>query len=154
MPTPKVKPLDKAKEKFVKRVSIAGPEYEFFVKNPVRDWLTEFIDAIDRIHDGLKNAIEQGIIKGGAERKGTSFWKSRTSRKGPPRWKEETPKSGDTWEVEWKDFKKQIEETPISKKRTKGDRANIDERLWPIVQRLIALKKEKRGYKPAGTPTA
>jgi len=148
VPNPKVRPVPDAKDKFVRRVSVAGPDYEKGVKNPLRDWLTEFTDALEKMSEGIKEAIEEGRVEKGAARRGTGFWKERASRKGPPRWRDETPKAGDTWAKEWSPFRDAIEATPLEKKKRKGDPANIDNRVKPIVSALIHKKKEVRGVTP------
>jgi hypothetical protein len=149
MPVP-VPPVKQVQEKFRKRVEVAGPDYEFGVKNPLRDWEAEYVDAVDRIHEGLREAIEQGRLAGGVKRRGVAFWKGRASRKGPPRWRDETPKSADTFATEISDFLSTIAATALEKKKRKGDPANIEGRVKPIVQALRNKKLEKRGFKPMG----
>jgi len=146
MPVPEP-PVKEVQEKFKKRVEVSAPDYEFRVKNPLRDWEAEYLDALERIVGGLREAIEQNRLGGGVKRRGLAFWKNRTSRKGPPRWRDETPKSADTYGSEVADFLSAIGATALEKKKRKGDPANVDGRVKPIVANLRAKKLEKRGFK-------
>jgi len=144
MPVPKVPPITKVREKWKKRVGVAGPDYEAGVTTPVRDWLEEFADAIDRIHEGLTEAMGEGRILGGARRVGTTYWKAQATRKGPPRWRDETPKRDAEYAKEFGDFLSEIGTVTIEKKRRKGDPANVSGRVLPIALALHELKKRKR----------
>jgi hypothetical protein len=67
-------------------------------------------------------------------------------RKGVPRWKDETPKSADTYGSEVSDFFSVLESLALEKKRRKGDPANVDGRVKPIVKALHEKKRQLRGY--------
>jgi hypothetical protein len=148
----KVPSLEHIKSKFKKRVEVAGPDYEFKVANPLRSWADGYKDAWDRIHEGLREAIDEKRMIGGVERKGTPFWKERTVRKGPPRWRDETPKSVDYYGKEINDFINELSALVLEKKKRKGDPANVDGRVKPIQKALHELKKKKRATGGAGTP--
>jgi len=141
----KVKPVDRAREKFRARVTVARPDYEFGIKNPKTRWDEAFKEAWDRIKEGIMDAINKGLIVGGVERKGHDFWSSRVSRKGPARWADETPKSADAWHSGFKPFADTLATVAVGPKRRKGDPANIDNRVKPVVQALRTKKEELRG---------
>lgn len=149
MPIPVPKPSE-VKNKFLKRVSVARPEYEFRIAFPLKNWEDEYADAWERIMEGIREAIEKGLFVGGVKRKGIAHWKSQTTRKGPPRWSDETPKRADEYEKEIADYLSAIGATSLGKKKRKGDPMNIDERVKPVVQALRAKKLEKLGVKPSG----
>jgi hypothetical protein len=142
----KTKGVARAKERFKARVQIAGPEYELGIKSPRTNWDEGYADAWDRIKEGIREAIEAGIPLGGVKRKGHAFWSSRVIRKGVPRWKDETPKSADTYGSEVSDFFSVLESLALEKKRRKGDPANVDGRVKPIVKALHEKKRQLRGY--------
>lgn len=146
MPIP-VPKASEVKEKFKRRVSIARPEYEFRISVPLKNWEEEYAEAWDRIMEGIREALEQGRFVGGVRRRGLAHWKSRTVRKGPPRWADETPRSADDYEKEISDYLGAIAATALGKKKRKGDPANIDQRVKPIVQALRLKKLEKQGVK-------
>ncbi|MEM4497890.1 MAG: hypothetical protein QW692_03580 [Nitrososphaerota archaeon] len=141
----KIKPLDRAKEKFRARTSVAGPDYEFGIKNPRTPWDAAFADAIERILEGLREAIEKGMILGGVKRRGHAYWSERAARKGPARWREETPKQADGWFSGFKPFGDSLAALVLERKRRKGDPANIDARVKPVVDALRKKKAEVRG---------
>jgi len=141
----KVKALERAKEKFRGRVSVARPEYEFGIKNPKSRWDEAYVDAFDRIKEGIREALEKGLFVGGVTRKGHGFWSERASRKGPNRWADETPKAADGWAGGFKPFADSLSALILEKKRRKGDPANIDLRTKPVVATLRRKKEELRG---------
>jgi len=141
----KVKPIDRAKEKFRARVTVARPDYEFGIKNPKTRWDEAFEEAWERIKEGIMEAISKGLFIGGVRRKGHSFWADRVSRKGPGRWADETPKAADGWAAGFKPFADVLATVIVGAKRRKGDPANIDNRVKPVVQALRSKKEELRG---------
>jgi len=143
----KIRPVENLKEKFVKRVSVAGPDYEAGVKQPLRVWLDEFRNASDAIAEGLRQVAETKRFLTGAERKGQGGWSNPTVRKGPPRWRDETPKSGDSYKEGFKPFHEVLSSLVLEKKRPKGDPANVDARVKPIATNLHDKKLELRGEK-------
>ncbi len=143
--TPKVPSAEDVRKKFLKRVKVAGPDYEFRVNNPLRDWLEEFKAAKERIKEGLTEmAEEERFVKHAEKKGGTERWKSRTTRKGPSRWKDETPRQADEFKNEIAPYLEEIARTPLGEKRKKGDPANVDARVKPIVIRLHAKKVGKK----------
>lgn len=144
-----IRPVSKLKEKFKKRVEAAGPDYEFGVKNPKRTWLEEFIAVAETIKEAIKAMAEEYRFKHGAERVGQKKWADNTGRKGPARWRDETPKRSDEWEKEWSPFKETIEALVFEAKKPRGDPANVDKRVKPIVDALVKKRKELRGIKTA-----
>ncbi|MEM3675389.1 MAG: hypothetical protein QXG08_07970 [Candidatus Methanomethyliaceae archaeon] len=144
---PKVKSRSLAKSKYAARVKIAAPEFEAGLRAPRNPWLDQFKEASDRIHDGLREAIEEGRITAGAERRGTGFWQKRAVEKGVPRWREIMPKVIDDWEKEVAPYLDAIETVVLEKKRKKGDPANIMNRVAPIVAKLRETKKALRGVR-------
>jgi hypothetical protein len=141
----KVKPVDRAKEKFRARVTVARPDYEFGIKNPKVRWDEAFEEAWERIKEGIMEAINKGLVVGGVRRKGHGFWADRVGRKGPGRWADETPKAADGWAGGFKPFADVLATVVVEKKKRKGDPANIDGRVKPVVQALRTKKEELRG---------
>jgi hypothetical protein len=141
----KIKNLEQAKKVFKKRVEGAGPEYEFGIANPRERWDVGYEGAWERIKEGIREALEKALPLGGVKRKGHAFWQSRTLRKGPSRWKDETPKSDISWFDGFKVFADILASLVLEAKRRKGDPANIDNRVKPVVFALRKRKEELRG---------
>jgi len=150
MPTAKVKPPAVGKARFLKRVKVAAPDYEQGLKQTPRVWLDEFIEAGDRIQEGIREMVEQMLFIKGAQRVGQKKWQERALRKGPKRYADETPQAADTWENEVRDFLNEIPNIPLEKKKRKGDPANVTGRVTPIATRLHQLKLIKRGIQVGG----
>ena len=143
----RVRSRERAKEKFRKRVEVAAPDYEYGVRNPRYDWLERFSAAADAIAEALRKAAEEKRHLAGAQRAGTKRWQDQTSRKGVPRWRDETPKAADLWRSAFEDFASELERLALSPRRPKGDPANIDLRVKPVVEALRRKKLELRGVK-------
>jgi hypothetical protein len=141
----KIKNLEQARKVFKKRVEGAGPEYEFGITNPRERWDVGYESAIQRITEGIREAIEKGLLLGGVKRKGHGHWSLRTQRKGPSRWKDETPKSDGAWYDGFKPFADALAALVLEMKRRKGDPFNIDARTKPVVFTLRKRKEELRG---------
>jgi len=148
MPVIRIRPREKLKERFVKKVREAIPDYEFGIKNPKKNWLEEFLAAAEMIADAIRKMAEEKRFAKGAERVGQAKWAGNTARKGPDRWKTETPQSGDSWRSGYEPFASALEGLVIGPKRPKGDPYNIDVCVKPVVGTLINKKLELRGIKP------
>jgi len=143
----RVRSRERAKEKFRKRVEVAAPDYEFGVRNPRYDWLERFSSVVDAIAEALRRALEERRHLAGAQRAGTKKWQDRAARKGVPRWRDETPKAADNWRSAFEEFASELERLALPPKRPKGDPANVDLRVKPVIEALRRKKLELRGVK-------
>ena len=143
----RVRSRERAKEKFRKRVEVAAPDYEFGVKNPRYDWLERFSSVADAVAEALRRAVEEKRHLAGAQRAGSKKWQDNASRKGVPRWRDETPKAADSWRSAFEDFASELERLALAPRRPKGDPANVDLRVKPVVEALRRKKLELRGVK-------
>jgi len=78
--------LAKIVNKWIGRVSIAGPEYKDGVTSPKRDWETETAAAETRWADAIREVIAKGLWLAGVRRAGTAKWKEKTLTLGVARW--------------------------------------------------------------------
>jgi len=143
----RVKSRERAKDKFKRRVEVAAPDYEFGVKNPRHDWLERFSSVADAVAEALRKVAEEKRHLAGAQRAGSKKWQDRASRKGVPRWREETPKAADAWRSAFEDFASELERLVLEPRRPRGDPANVDLRVKPVVEALRKKKLELRGIK-------
>jgi hypothetical protein len=132
-------------DKFKRHVEVAGPDYEYGVKNPVRTWIEEFEAAVSAIQEGMRKAAEELRFLAGAKRVGQKKWADNTGRKGPARWRDETPKRADEWHREFNPFAEELEKLVLEAKGPKGDPRNVDIRVKPVVSALVKKKREIRG---------
>jgi len=143
----RVRSRERAREKFRRRTEIAAPDYEFGVKNPRYDWLERFSSVADSIAEALRKVAEEKRHLAGAQRAGSKKWQDNTSRKGVPRWRDETPKAADSWRSAFEDFASELERLALAPRRPRGDPANVDLRVKPVVDALRRKKLELRGIK-------
>ncbi|MEM2446273.1 MAG: hypothetical protein QW734_06415 [Candidatus Bathyarchaeia archaeon] len=140
----KIRPVEELRKKFKKRIEVSAPEYEAGITSPLRNWLDEFESASDAIADALRKVAEDKTFLLGAKRVGQKKWHENVKRKGPARWRDETPKRDTEWAAGFKPFHEELSKIVLARKRPKGDPANIDERVKPVVQALRKRKEEER----------
>ena len=141
----KVRSLKIAREKFKKRTETSGPYYEAGTKSPKVPWSQAMEEVNEAIKDGLRNAIENDLILGGVKRVGDAGWSKPIEQKGIKNWREWTPKSDGDWETGYRPFAEELERITLEKRRPKGDPANVDNRVKPIVAALRKKKLALRG---------
>lgn len=75
-------------EKFRRRVSGAGPDYEAGVAAPRRDWQEGYEAASDRMKAELQRALSEGRHLEGAREAGTAKWQKRARELGAQRYQQ------------------------------------------------------------------
>ncbi|MEM2272304.1 MAG: hypothetical protein QXP56_06545 [Archaeoglobaceae archaeon] len=140
----KIRPVEEIRKKFKKRIEVSAPEYEAGVTSPLRSWLEEFRGVSDAIAEALRRVAEEKTFLQGAERVGQKKWHENVKRKGPARWRDETPRRDAEWAAGFKPFAEELSRIVLEKRRPKGDPANIDNRVKPVVGALRRKKEEER----------
>ncbi len=82
---PAIKPLSQIVDKWSRRASVAGPDYEAGVRQPKQDWATATAEAADRYSQGVQEAIANDAFSKGVEDAGTSRWQQGAVSKGVQR---------------------------------------------------------------------
>ena len=82
----KVPSVDAVAEKWNRRVSQAGPDYEAGVSSPKKDWATETKAAEPRYKEGVVKAANEGRYGKGVSEAGTSKWQDKATTLGVQRW--------------------------------------------------------------------
>lgn len=141
----KVRSLKIAREKFRKRTETASPYYEAGTKAPKKPWSQAMEEVNEAIKEGLRKAIDSDLILGGVKRVGDTGWSEPIKEKGIKNWREWTPKSDDEWEKGFSPFAEELERVTLEARRPKGDPANVDNRVKPIVAALRRKKLALRG---------
>lgn len=80
--------LDRIVEKWQRRSAQAGPDYDFGVSNPRRDWQASAAAANNTYRDAVTAAATAGAYAAGVNKAGTAKWQNRakilgTARFGP-----------------------------------------------------------------------
>ena len=82
----RVPTAEEVAEKWQKRVSIAGPDYEAGVIDPGVDWAGPTKAAEGRYGEGVTKAISERRFGKGVAKAGNEKWKTKTATLGVSRW--------------------------------------------------------------------
>jgi hypothetical protein len=94
---PAIKPIDQASDKWVRRASVAGADYQQGVSSPKRSWSEAAKSAEGNYKTGVTAAANAGRYGKGVEKAGDSKWKDMALKKGPGRFAEGVAVGKDDW---------------------------------------------------------
>ena len=83
-----IKPLDQASDKWVRRASVAGPDYQAGVAAPKRAWSEAAKAGHANWKAGLTAAAGRDAYVKGVDKAGDARWKDMAMKKGPGRFAE------------------------------------------------------------------
>lgn len=73
-------------EKFGRKIAQAGPDYDYGIANPARDWESAYKAASERMKAELARALAENKHLKGAAEAGTAKWQSMAKAKGSARY--------------------------------------------------------------------
>lgn len=120
-----IKPLQQSADKWVRRASVAGPDYEQGVRNPRRQWSEAAAQAADNYRQGVTQAATQGRFAAGVRQAGEERWQRATLQKGPGRFAEGVAIGQDNWERGFQPFQQAIERVSLPDRGPKGSPQNL-----------------------------
>ena len=82
----RVPSAEEVAEKWQRRVSVAGPDYEAGVTDPGVDWAGPTKNAEGRYKEGVVKAANEGRFGRGVSKAGNEKWKNKTATLGVARW--------------------------------------------------------------------
>lgn len=136
-----IKPLTTAQEKWVRRATVASPDYQSGVQTPKRPWDQAAIEANASYTQAVTKAASEGRYAKGIQRVGLEKWKKMASTKGPSRYAEGVQISKDQWALGFDPYHKAIEAVKLPDRGPKGDPKNI-QRVATIATTLRQLKEK------------
>lgn len=122
----KIKPLDQIVEKWNRRVSIAGPEYEDGVRNPRRDWASSCKDANDEWKTETAAAIARNAYFNGVRVVGTAKWMEKTLALGLARWAPGVAAAGPDYSTGYAPFHAALSALVLPPRRARGAASNYE----------------------------
>jgi len=139
-----IMPLEKIVDKWNRRVSIAGPEYEDGLRNPKADWETSTLAAVATWETAIREAIAAGTYAAGVRDAGTRKWQDRALSLGLQRWGPGVAVALPDYRSGFAPFHAQLERMTLPPRFARGDTRNY-ERVKAIG---MALRKIKLGQTP------
>lgn len=101
-----------------------APIYEAGVKNPLRNWEEETLEAKERQKEGMRKAIQEDRIAKGVARVGNAKWQRNTVMKGPGRWSEGVRMAEADYLSGWAPYREVIANLTLPEKYAAGDPRN------------------------------
>ena len=135
----KVKSASAIAEKWARVTSERTQDYEDGVKNPIRDWEKETIDAKERYEAGIKASIARDAFSKGVKKAGTAKQKAKSITKGIPRWAEGVRGAQNDMQSGMEPVVKILEGLTLPPRFATGDPRNI-KRVEAVQQALHKLK--------------
>ena len=138
-----IKPIEQSSDKWVRRASVAGPDYLQGVQNPRKPWAAAAIEAEPNYKAGVVAAAGRGAFGAGVKAAGDEKWRNGAVRKGPGRFAEGVAIGRDDWGKGFAPYQSAISAITLPPRGPKGSPQNI-QRVAAIATTLRALK-EKTG---------
>ena len=135
-----VKPIDQVVDKWRRRVAVAGPDYEYGIRNPKRPWAASAIAAEDLQAEGIRNAIENKMYVKGIKRVGDEKWRDMAEKKGPRRFREGVDLALDYYREGVEPYLDALRRLVLPGPWPAGDPRNVSERVGLIASTLHDLK--------------
>jgi len=132
------KPLSNASDKWVRRSSVASPDYAAGVTNPRRDWAEASSAADQNYRQGVTAAAQAGRYKAGVLKSGSDKWKKGAIEKGTNRFAEGVSLARDEWEKGFAPYHAAIESLQLPARGPKGSPQNM-QRVTAVTQAMRAL---------------
>ncbi len=114
-------------------------DYEEGVRNPLRDWETETLEAEPRYEAGIKSSISRKAFGKGVKKAGTAKQRSKSITKGIPRWSEGVRGAEADMKAGMEPVVQVLENLKLPPRFETGDPRNID-RVKAVQQALHKLK--------------
>lgn len=138
-----IKPLDQSSDKWVRRASVAAPDYQQGVQNPRTPWAAASFAAEGNYKTGVTTAAAAGRYGTGVKAAGDEKWRSMALKKGPGRFTEGVVVGRDDWNKGFSPYQSAIAAITLPARGPKGSPQNI-QRVSVIATALRQLR-EKAG---------
>ncbi len=138
-----IKPLEQSSDKWVRRASVAGPDYLSGVQSPRKAWAAAASEAESNYKAGVTSAAARGAFAIGVKAAGDEKWRKGATQKGPGRFAEGVAIGRDDWGKGFAPYQSAISALTLPLRGPKGAPQNI-QRVATIAAALRALR-EKAG---------
>jgi hypothetical protein len=136
-----IKSLKQASDKWVRRASVAGADYQAGVANPRRSWSEASVAGEANYKAGVIKAAGAGMYGKGIKAVGEAKWKDRATKLGPGRFAEGVSVAVDDWQKGFSPYHAAISAIKLPDRGPKGDPKNI-QRVSAIATALRAVKEK------------
>lgn len=143
---PAIRDVRQLQEKWARRASQAGVDYEAGVQNPTTDWQQATEAAREAWAQGVQAAIQRNAFAAGVRRTGTQGWQRAAVQKGARRFAEgvQVAAQDNAWAQGFEPYAQVIQATQLPPRGPKGDPRNI-ERVAAMARALREAKLRRTG---------
>jgi hypothetical protein len=144
---PPIRRIEEISDKWSRVTPERKAEYDYGVKNPLKNWEENAANAEEAWEKGVSQAVDDKRFEKGVRRVGLRFWQEQTTKKGPDRFVQGVKLSKDIYRKEFAPYRDVIEKTELPPKGPKGADENY-ERVKKIGTELRRKKLELLGITP------
>ena len=123
---PPVKPLAQIVEKYRRRASAAGPDYQAGVSAPRVDWSQASQSGNDAWKQGVQQAVSEDRFARGVQSAGTSKWQRKAIALGVGRYGPGISEGAPDYEKGFAPVRQAIESVTLPPRGARGDPRNIE----------------------------
>jgi len=134
-----IKSMENSSDKWVRRASVAGPDYQAGVENPKVPWEDAAFKGDANYRIGVTKAASEGRFAAGVKKAGNAKWKANALKKGPGRFAEGVAIGREEWQKGFAPYHAAIGSIALPPRGPKGDPNNI-QRVAAIANTLRALR--------------
>lgn len=138
-----IKNLDQSSDKWVRRASVAAPDYTAGIENPRASWEDSAVAADANYRAGVTAAANRGAFASGVRGAGNEKWKRGSLQKGPARFAEGVAIAKDDWARGFSPYREAIAAVKLPPRGPAGSPQNL-QRVAAIATALRTLR-ERRG---------
>ena len=139
-----IKPMEQNSDKWVRRASAAGGDYQTGIQNPRKSWAAASSEAESNYKTGVTAAANAGRYGKGVKAAGDEKWRVNATKKGPGRFAEGVAIGKDEWSKGFAPYHSAISAITLPPRGPKGAAQNI-QRVAAIATTLRALKEKAGG---------
>ena len=120
-----IKPIEQSSDKFVRRASVAGPDYTAGITNPRSPWAQSSVNAEGNYKAGVTAAANAGRFGKGVKRVGDAKWQKNALAKGPGRYIEGVTIAKDAWSAGFGPYQAAIAALNLPARGPRGSAQNL-----------------------------
>lgn len=137
-------PLERIRERWVRRAGQAAPDYETGVTTTPKDWAQNASAAEGNYRTAVTAAANEGRFGRGVQRVGTAKWRRGAIEKGVARFGPGVAAAAEDFSRGFQPFRQAIESLSLPPRRPRRDPGNL-ERVRAVVNAMIATARTQEG---------
>jgi hypothetical protein len=137
-----VKDMSKIQEKFVRRTSQAGADYDAGVSAPRRDWATATKAAEANYEQGVQAAIGKKRFGAGVTKAGTAKFQRGAKEKGVARYPAGVAAGAGDYATGFEPYRAALASTTLPPRKARRDPSNL-QRVSAVVNAMIRTAESK-----------